>query len=128
MMNPFGAVLFVTDVPRITTFYAAVTGLAVTETGDGWARLGSGAFELVVHGIPPHIAETFTISTPPQRREDAAIKLIFPVASIADARATAARLGGELNAPDREWALGSMRVCDGHDPEGNVFQLRMANG
>ena len=35
-----------------------------------------------------------------------------------------ARLGGELNPPDREWQLGSERICDGVDPEGNVFQVR----
>ncbi len=123
-MDKFGAVLFVKDVARLSAFYAAVAGLAVTESGETWARLGAGAFELVVHGIPPHIAATFEISIPPARREDAAIKLVFPVASIADARAIAAQLGGELNPPDREWQLGTFRVCDGHDPEGNVFQVR----
>lgn len=123
-MDKFGAVLFVKDVSRLTAFYAEVVGLPVTESGKTWARLGTGAFELVVHGIPPHIAATFEISTPPQRREDAAIKLIFPVANIAVARATTARLGGAMNPPDREWQLGALRVCDGHDPEGNVFQVR----
>lgn len=123
-MDKFGAVLFVKDVARLTAFYAAVTGLAATESGETWARLGTGAFELVVHGIPPHIAATLEISTPPARREEAAIKLVFPVASIADARAMAVQLGGELNPPDREWQLGALRVCDGHDPEGNVFQVR----
>jgi predicted enzyme related to lactoylglutathione lyase len=125
-MNRFGAVLFVKDVSRLTAFYAAVAALPVTETGDSWARLGDGAFELVIHGIPERIAKTFAISTPPERREDAAIKLIFPVASIAGARVTTAQLGGELNPPNREWQLGTLRVCDGHDPEGNVFQVRAA--
>jgi len=111
-MNQFGAVLFVRDVARVTAFYEAVAGLPVTEAAPTWARLGTGAFELVVHGIPP------------ERREDAVTKLIFPVADIAVARAAALRLGGELNAPDREWQLGASRVCDGVDPDGNVFQVR----
>ena len=123
-MNKFGAVLFVKDVARMRAFYEAVVGLSVTEAAPTWARLGTGAFELVVHGIPPHIAATFEISSPPERREEAAIKLVFPVADIAIARATAALLGGELNPPDREWQLGSQRICDGVDPEGNVFQVR----
>jgi hypothetical protein len=29
-----------------------------------------------------------------------------------------------LNPPDAEWLFEGSRVCDGHDPEGNVFQLR----
>lgn len=124
-MNNFGAVLFAKDVARIGRFYEAVAGLVVIETAPTWVRLGAGAFELVVHGIPPHIAATFEISTPPERREDAAIKLIFPVADIALARATAAQLGGELNPSDREWQVGPSRVCDGCDPEGNVFQVQM---
>ena len=123
-MNQFGAVLFVRDVARVTAFYEAVAGLPVAEAAPTWARLGTGAFELVVHGIPPHIAATFAIGTPPERREDAVTKLIFPVADIAVARAAALRLGGELNAPDREWQLGASHVCDGVDPEGNVFQVR----
>ena len=123
-MNTFGAVLFVKDVARMRAFYEAVVGLSVTEAAPTWARLGTGAFELVVHGIPPHIDATFESSSPPERREEAAIKLVFPVADIAIARATAALLGGEMNPPDCEWQLGSQRVCDGVDPEGNVFQVR----
>lgn len=43
-----------------------------------------------------------------------------------EAAPTWARLGGELNPPDQEWQLGTTRICDGHDPEGNVFQVRAA--
>jgi hypothetical protein len=31
-----------------------------------------------------------------------------------------------MNAADREWEFEGAKVCDGHDPEGNVFQLRQA--
>lgn len=127
-MNKFGAVLYVKDVARMTAFYAAVAGMPVIESEPTWARLATPTFELVVHSIPPHIAATFEISTPPERREEAAIKLIIPVPDIVDARATVATLGGALNPPEREWQLGDLRVCDGHDPEGNVFQVRQQPG
>ncbi len=80
-----------------------------------------GSFEA---GAVIYAKATTGIADPPVRREDAAIKLMFPVPSIGDARALAARLGGELNPPDREWQFGAYRVCDGHDSEGNVFQVR----
>jgi len=35
-----------------------------------------------------------------------------------------AMLGGQLNSTAREWKFRDTRVCDGHDPEGNMFQLR----
>ena len=38
--------------------------------------------------------------------------------------AIAAELGGAVN--EREWEFEGAKVCDGHDPEGNVFQLRQA--
>jgi len=50
------------------------------------------------------------------------------VPSIAASRETAAKLGGELNPPEREWEFDQAKVCDGHDPEGNVFQLRQFTG
>ena len=37
---------------------------------------------------------------------------------------SAARHGGALDPTAREWQFQSQRVCDGHDPEGNVIQLR----
>jgi hypothetical protein len=52
------------------------------------------------------------------------VKLAFPVASIAQARAAAAGLGGQVDPLEREWRFGANKVCDGHDPEGNVLQLR----
>jgi hypothetical protein len=30
------------------------------------------------------------------------------------------------NAVEREWEFEGAKVCDGHDPEGNVFQIRQA--
>jgi predicted enzyme related to lactoylglutathione lyase len=81
-------------------------------------------FNSLLWQSPARIAEQIQIASPPVRREDTAVKLWFAVPSLAAARSLVARLGGELNGPEREWQFEGDRVCDGHDPEGNVFQLR----
>lgn len=86
-----------------------------------WSRRHSNSCCLA---IPPHRAADVVVAEPPLRREDTAIKLVFFVPSIAEARATAAMNGGALNPPEREWRFQHHLVCDGIDPEGNVIQLR----
>jgi hypothetical protein len=81
----------------------------------------------VIVRIPKRIAETITIETPPERREDTPIKLVFAVPDIVAARKGAAEWNGEINPVEREWEFGGAKVCGGHDPEGNVFQLRCAS-
>jgi len=123
----YGSVVFAKDVERLSRFYEAVLGLQVLHNAaDHWVLRADSGMELVVHGIPPAIAESFSISTPPERREDCALKLFFPVPSLAAARARARALGGGLQGPEREWEMRGFRACDGHDPEGNVLQLREA--
>lgn len=119
-----GAVLYSKDISRIGAFYAAVAGLAETRRDRDFIVLEFRGFQLVVVAVPERIASTIAIADPPRRREETPIKLIFVVASIDAARRIVADRGGAMNPPDREWQFGVWRVCDGHDPEGNVFQLR----
>lgn len=122
-MQP-GAVVYAKDLDKLCAFYAAVTELAVLSVQPDHVVLGGGGFELVVVAIPAHIARSIDIANPPLRREETPIKLIFVVRSIAVARSLAPIHGGELDPPESEWALPGGRVCDGHDPEGNVIQVR----
>ncbi len=78
----------------------------------------------MIVAIPAPTAAKILIASPPARRENTAVKLVFVIDSLADARAAAAAAGGGLNAPDQEWDFQGARVCDGFDPEGNVIQLR----
>lgn len=109
---------------RLSTFYSDVAGLALTHEERDHVVLESATFQLVIHAIPAEVAAAITISTPPERRTETPIKLTFPVISIDAARAVAGRLGGELDPPERVWEYQGCRVCDGHDPEGNVVQFR----
>jgi predicted enzyme related to lactoylglutathione lyase len=55
---------------------------------------------------------------------DTALKPVFDVESIAAARDSAFKLRGGIDAVEREWTFRGRRLCNGHDPEGNVLQLR----
>ena len=115
------AVMFVDKIERMSAFYQGVAAMAVVHADDEHVVLEAAGFQLIVHAIPYSDA-TETTSYP--LREDGCIKLCLPVASIDAARPIAAGLGGELWPPEREWQARGVRVCDGRDPEGNVFQLR----
>jgi predicted enzyme related to lactoylglutathione lyase len=119
-----GAVLFAKDIARVAKFYAGVIPMTVTLERPDLIVLQSTHSQLVVHPIPAEIARSVEIADPPERRTNVPVKLIFPVASLAEARAGAPALGGALNPPEKEFAARGFRACDGHDPEGNVVQLR----
>jgi predicted enzyme related to lactoylglutathione lyase len=121
-----GAVLYAKDLHRLVEFYSAVAGLDVQAIQDGFAVLGDESSQFVIVRIPKRIADSISIATPPERREDTPVKLVFAVEDIAIARSRAAERGGAMNAAEREWEFEGVKVCDGHDPEGNVFQLRHA--
>jgi len=119
-----GAVLFAKDVARVAKFYEQILPMVVVHTERGLVVLESATFQLVVHGIPAHIAKSIKITSPPARRADVSTKMFFAVASIAEARAKAGALGGGLNPKKSEFEARGFRACDGHDPEGNVVQFR----
>ncbi len=119
------AVLFVKDLGNVTAFYSAVLGVPCVYRDEYHAVLRfDNLFALDIHQIPAQYAAGIRIETPPQRRELAAIKLSFPVASIAQARHAAAEQGGLLDAGPPAWVIEQQKICMGHDPEGNVFQVK----
>ena len=114
-MKLSGAILFVKDLERMSAFYADTLGLrmiAATRT-ENWAEFESG---LGLHAIPPHIAASIEITVPPQVREDTPIKLVFTVADVQAEHDRLRALGVDVTL--RPWG-----VCEGVDPEGNLFQL-----
>ena len=119
-----GVLVYAKQTDRLADFYRAVLGLDVAHRADGYVVLRSPAFELVVHGIPAHIAAQISISDPPELREEAALKFFAPVPDLDAAAATALSLGGRVF--DEQWQGPDFLVRNGHDPEGNIFQLRQA--
>ena len=125
MSQPLAAaIVHAKDIARLAHFYAEVAELEVMHEVADHIVLESENLELVIVAIPEPAASRIVISTPPTRRENTAFKLVFMVASLAEAREIAAAAGGGLNGPDKEWDFQGARVCDGFDPEGNVIQLR----
>jgi predicted enzyme related to lactoylglutathione lyase len=119
-----GAVLYAKDLALVKEFYQAVLSLNLEHAENDHVVLASKAFQLVILRVPDHIASSIEIESPPRRRTEAAIKLVFEVPSISVVRAIAHLHGGELSSPEREWNFQGYRVCDGQDPEGNVLQFR----
>ena len=121
-----GSVIFAKDITLLAAFYEKLLALPIVHAEQGHIVLESEILQLVIHGIPVKIARNITISSPPELREDGAIKPFFPVADLAIAREAAKQLGGGLYAAGKEWEARGFRACDGFDPEGNIFQLRQS--
>ena len=117
------AVLFVKDLKAVAAFYAQALGLNCTHSDAEHAVLNCRGFHLIVHQIPRHIADGIVIQQPPLRREEGAIRLTFPVESVAATRRLARSLGGEVDDTPPAWAAPGANVFLGHDPEGNVFKI-----
>lgn len=119
-----GAVLYAKNLALVQAFYQAVLSLDVESAEKDHVVLASATFQLVVLSVPQHLASSIEIESPPRRRTETPVKLVFEVTSISTTRAVARLHGGELLPPEREWIFHGYRVCDGQDPEGNVVQFR----
>jgi predicted enzyme related to lactoylglutathione lyase len=124
MPGPARAGLFVYahDRERLARFHEMVAGMTRLNDTPELTVLESPDIQLLVHGIPPHIAADIVIASPPARREDTALKFFFTVPSLDEARREATALGGDVG--HENWEGPGFVVCNAMDPEGNVFQLR----
>jgi predicted enzyme related to lactoylglutathione lyase len=119
-----GVVLYAKNLPRVSAFYAAVLGLRVTESESYHVVLESASYQLSVVEMPSHLVGPIRSTDSLSGRRETALKLVFVVPSISDARPLVTAHGGQLLPPAREWRFQDWIVCDGQDPEGNVLQLR----
>ncbi|MEO8201286.1 MAG: hypothetical protein ABI679_12240 [Gemmatimonadota bacterium] len=122
-----GAVVFVARVAWITTFYREVASMTLLHEALDHTVLEVEGFQLVIHALRGEVNPS-PVGDPVPIRRDTYVKVCLPVASITAARTAAAIHGGAIQARDREWESRGFRACDGHDPEGNVFQVRQDAG
>ena len=124
MSGPADAGLFIyaKDLTTISTFYQSVVGMQLLHKTDDLVVLQSASVQLLIHQIPANIATDIEIKSPPTWREESALKFFFTVPSIADARAVAESLGGEVT--HENWQGPGFIVCNAVDTEGNIFHLR----
>jgi predicted enzyme related to lactoylglutathione lyase len=83
-------------------------------------RFDAGGVLFALHAIPAASAAQIAIADPPRRRGDTAIKFTFHVDDLEAARAQLANHGAQMS---EIVASGDLALCDGIDPEGNVFQI-----
>lgn len=121
-----GALIYAKDLERLSMFYQRLLGMKLLKADDTLHVMESADFQLLIHAIPPHIAATFTIASPPEPREDSALKLFFTVESLASAASQASDMGGSVAGP--VWDGPGFRVQNAVDPEGNILQLRESIG
>lgn len=118
-----GLMLYAKDVARLERFYGDIAVMRRLHADDHIAVLESADLQLVLHVIPPHIAADITITTPPQRREDTALKFFFTVDGTLDALAPRIAAHGGVLFEER-WNGPGFVAANAMDPEGNVLQVR----
>jgi len=116
-------ILFANDMEKMTPFYEAIIGLrrvGTPEDSDDFVALDAGGVHLCLHRIPEQYARDVEVAIPPVAREGTPIKVCFHSPDVRHARGVLESRGARLG-PVREF--GNLHVCDGIDPEGNVFQI-----
>lgn len=117
-------VVFAADVRRVSTFYRELASMKLVQADEKHTVMEIESFQLVVHGLSGEPEVNADEKGHIDVRKDSYVKLCLPVASIAAARLLAAANGGAIRSPEHEWEARGFRACDGHDPEGNVIQVR----
>ena len=117
-----GVLLYAKNLDALAHFYEQVLGMQELHRSAEIIVLESSVLQIVIHAIPAAIAAQVHISTPPQRRENVALKFFVTVPSMAQAQEAATRLGGQVF--DESWQGPGFVVRNAMDCEGNVFQLR----
>jgi len=116
-------IVFAKDMQEMASFYGNVIGMRQVETADSsdvFISFDAGAAQLSLHAIPERYAAGIEIADPPVPREGTPLKFAFYAKNVAEVRAELVERGANLG-PVREF--GALHLCDGVDPEGNIFQL-----
>lgn len=124
MPNPAraGALIYALDLNRLSVFYQQLMGMRVVHADADHHIIASDDMQLILHAIPPHIATTIQLTSPPEPREDQSIKLFFTVPNLHESEKLAKQFGGALFGT--EYSGPGFKVRNGYDPEGNIFHLR----
>jgi catechol 2,3-dioxygenase-like lactoylglutathione lyase family enzyme len=115
-------ILYVQDVELLKTFYQTHFDVPVVEEIPGeWAVLKAGEVELALHLAGPEYRRSSSLEDDDGTSSNA--KLVFTVKSgLPELRDKLLAAGVKMRDLKR-FAGFAMLMCDGVDPEGNVFQL-----
>lgn len=119
-----GALIYAKHLAQLSTFYRELFDMTVLTADDQHHVIESADAQLIIHAIPSAIADHITITTPPQPREEQAIKLFFTVdTDLATAEQRIVALGGGVFGAIYDGP--GFRARNAMDPEGNIFHLRV---
>lgn len=114
--------LFAHDVPLLAAFYCEKLGLEPRgEVTPGWAELTAGPVDIALHG---------GFDKPASERGMCNAKLIFACDDVEGMRSQLVEAGvpmGDVASFPHETRDITIHICDGHDPEGNWFQISDRN-
>ncbi|NIE63644.1 VOC family protein [Burkholderia sp. Ax-1719] len=113
-------ILYVHDVDRLQAFYHDHFGLPIIEEVAGeWAVLQAGAVEIALH----RVGEPYRRHAGAAGGSGSNAKIVFQVTqALAALRTRLIDAGVQMREIKRYDGL-PYQMCDGCDPEGNVFQL-----
>lgn len=118
-----GLVIYVNDLTTMSNFYEKLFDLQIRESNNKYAALENDQIELVL--LKTDISTKIGSNSDIKIRESTPIKPVFMVGEpFEKIRATVKSLGGGFKARETEWKFNGYSVCDGWDPEGNIFQVR----
>jgi catechol 2,3-dioxygenase-like lactoylglutathione lyase family enzyme len=115
-------ILYVRDVELLKSFYQSHFGFPVVEEIESeWAVLKAGEIEIAFHRVGEPYRER------PRFPDTSNAKIVFSVESgLADLREKLLSVGVKMRNLRRFDGFARL-MCDGEDPEGNVFQLSQAD-
>ncbi|MFM8443830.1 MAG: glyoxalase/bleomycin resistance/dioxygenase family protein [Methylococcus sp.] len=119
-----GVLIYAKDLGKLSRFYNELLNLRVLAADAEHVVAENNDIQLVLHAMPAHLVAKVTIASPPELREEQAIKPFFTIASLAAAKQQAQELGGFVFGPT--WEGPGFTVRNACDPEGNIIQLRQS--
>jgi catechol-2,3-dioxygenase len=113
-------ILYVQDVDRLASFYQHALGLPVVEEIRGeWAVLEAGPCQLALHRVGKGYRVEDTAAWEVESNAKLVMTIDRPLTELrTELIAKGVRMGEIKSYPPL-----TGRLCDGRDPEGNVFQL-----
>jgi catechol 2,3-dioxygenase-like lactoylglutathione lyase family enzyme len=114
-------ILYVQDVRRLTRFYRDVLGLAIVQEIEGeWVVFRPGPCELALH----RVGRSYRTADTRSWKVETNVKLVLVVTrKIAELRAELVSKGVPMR-EIKSYPGFPGPLCDGEDPEGNIFQLQ----
>jgi predicted enzyme related to lactoylglutathione lyase len=115
--------LYVQDVARLADFYRTMFGLPLIEAIPGeWAVFRVGSCELALH----RVGRPYRVADPSDWQVDSNAKLVLTVDRELDRLRSELIETGVPMGEIKSYPGFTGQLCDGRDPEGNVFQLAEA--